>query len=51
MFFPIKLAFMVTVGRQPELIREALSHNIMLVSPTTLLFALLTINNLWLYKH
>lgn len=33
------------------MIREALDHNIMLVSPTTLLVALRTINNLWRYEH
>ncbi|CAJ0996688.1 DNA recombination protein RmuC [Sodalis praecaptivus] len=51
MFVPIEPAFMVAVGRQPELISEALAHNIMLVSPTTLLVALRTINNLWRYEH
>lgn len=51
MFVPIEPAFMVAISRQPELISEALSHNIMLVSPTTLLVALRTINNLWRYEH
>lgn len=33
------------------MISEALQHNIMLVSPTTLLVALRTITNLWRYEH
>lgn len=51
MFVPIEPAFMVAISRQPELISEALAHNVMLVSPTTLLVALRTINNLWRYEH
>ncbi|XOD69857.1 MAG: DNA recombination protein RmuC [Sodalis sp. (in: enterobacteria)] len=51
MFVPIESAFMAAISQQPELISEALSHNIMLVSPTTLLVALRTINNLWRYEH
>lgn len=46
MFIPIEPAFLVALDRQPELINEALQHNIMLVSPTTLLVALRIINNL-----
>jgi DNA recombination protein RmuC len=41
----------LAIDRQPELISEALQQNIMLVSPTTLLVALRTINNLWRYEH
>ncbi|MBX4180860.1 DNA recombination protein RmuC [Sodalis sp. CWE] len=51
MFVPIETAFMVAINQQPELITEALTHNIMLVSPTTLLVALRTINNLWRYEY
>jgi len=51
MFIPVEPAFLVAIDRQPELINEALSQNIMLVSPTTLLVALRTINNLWRYEH
>lgn len=51
MFIPIEPAFMVAIGRQPELISEASAYNIMLVSPTTLLIALRTINNFWRYEH
>ncbi|MBJ7223433.1 MULTISPECIES: DNA recombination protein RmuC [unclassified Brenneria] len=51
MFIPVEPAFLVAIDRQPELIAEALKHNIMLVSPTTLLVALRTINNLWRYEQ
>jgi len=51
MFIPVEPAFLVAIDREPELISEALNHNIMLVSPTTLLVALRTISNLWRYEH
>nr|WP_315302137.1 DNA recombination protein RmuC [Raoultella terrigena] len=51
MFIPVEPAFLLAIDRQPELISEALQHNIMLVSPTTLLVALRTIANLWRYEH
>lgn len=51
MFIPLEPAFLLAIGREPELINEALQHNIMLVSPTSLLVALRTINNLWRYEH
>jgi len=49
MFIPVEPAFLLAIDREPELISEALRHNIMLVSPTTLLVALRTISNLWRY--
>lgn len=51
MFIPLEPAFLLAIDREPELISEALKHNIMLVSPTTLLVALRTITNLWRYEH
>lgn len=51
MFIPVEPAFLVAIDNHPELISEALQHNIMLVSPTTLLVALRTINNLWRYEQ
>ncbi|ANC39889.1 recombinase RmuC [Hafnia alvei] len=51
MFIPVEPAFLAAIDREPELISEALRHNIMLVSPTTLLVALRTISNLWRYEH
>ncbi|RXJ72608.1 DNA recombination protein RmuC [Veronia nyctiphanis] len=51
MFIPVEPAFQIAIEAEPALIREALDNNIMLVSPTTLLVALRTINNLWRYEH
>lgn len=51
MFIPVEPAFLLAIDREPELISDALKHNIMLVSPTTLLVALRTISNLWRYEH
>ncbi|UTV27695.1 DNA recombination protein RmuC [Photobacterium atrarenae] len=47
MFIPVEPAFQAAVEADPALIRDAMEQNIMLVSPTTLLVALRTINNLW----
>ncbi|MGV3346647.1 DNA recombination protein RmuC [Enterobacteriaceae bacterium LUAb1] len=51
LFIPVEPAFLLAINQQPALLNEALRHNIMLVSPTTLLVALRTINNLWRYEH
>lgn len=51
MFIPIEPAFMLAVEHEPSLIDYALEHNIMLVSPTNLLVALRTINNIWRYEY
>ncbi|CAK9886398.1 MAG: hypothetical protein XXXJIFNMEKO3_02831 [Candidatus Erwinia impunctatus] len=51
MFIPVEPAFLLAIDRHPELISEAQKQNVMLVSPTTLLVALRTINNLWRYEH
>jgi len=47
MFIPIEPAFQVAVQAAPSIIKDAMEHNIILVSPTTLLVALRTIDNLW----
>ncbi|BAP58283.1 DNA recombination protein [Candidatus Tachikawaea gelatinosa] len=47
MFISIEPAFLLAINHQPDLLNEALQQNVMLVSPTTLLVALKTINNLW----
>ncbi len=47
MFIPVEPAFQAAIEADPRLIRDAMDQNIMLVSPTTLLVALRTINNLW----
>ena len=51
MFVPIEAAFLLAVEESPELIKLALDNNIMLVSPTNLLVALRTINNIWQYEY
>jgi len=51
LFIPIEPAFSLAVEHQPDLINEAMKNNVMLVSPTNLLVALRTINNLWRYDQ
>lgn len=51
MFIPVEPAFLLAVDEDPELITLALNNNIMLVSPTNLLVALRTINNIWQYEY
>ncbi|MBF7072736.1 DNA recombination protein RmuC [Glaciecola sp. MH2013] len=51
MFIPIESAFMSAVEHEPELIKLAMDNQIMLVSPTNLLVALRTINNIWQYEY
>lgn len=47
MFVPIEPAFMLAIARDPKLWREAWDRNVILVSPSTLLFVLRTVANLW----
>ncbi len=47
MFIPVEPAFQVAIQADPSLVKDAMEQNIMLVSPTTLLVALRTIDNLW----
>ncbi len=47
MFVAVEPAFLVAVEVEPGLVKYALDHNILLVSPTNLLVALRTIENLW----
>ncbi|WP_087024717.1 DNA recombination protein RmuC [Thaumasiovibrio subtropicus] len=51
LFIPVEPAFQVAVAAEPHLVKEAMEHNIMLVSPTTLMVALRTIANLWRYEN
>ena len=51
MFIPIEPAFLLAVENDPELVSFALNNNIMLVSPTNLLVALRTVNNIWQYEY
>ncbi|EGR3402316.1 DNA recombination protein RmuC [Vibrio parahaemolyticus] len=47
MFIPVEPAFQVAIQADLSLIKDAMEQNIILVSPTTLLVALRTIDNLW----
>lgn len=47
MFIPVEPAFQVAIQADPCLVKDAMEQNIILVSPTTLLVALRTIDNLW----
>jgi DNA recombination protein RmuC len=47
MFVPIEAAFLAAVDRDRELFNEAFERNIMVVSPSTLLVTLRTIENIW----
>ncbi|KOO13999.1 recombinase RmuC [Vibrio xuii] len=47
MFIPVEPAFQVATQADPSLVKDAMEQNIILVSPTTLLVALRTIDNLW----
>lgn len=51
MFVPIESAFISAVQAEPELVKLAMDNQIMLVSPTNLLVALRTINNIWQYEY
>jgi DNA recombination protein RmuC len=47
MFVPIEPAFMLAIARDPKLWQEAWDRNVLLVSPSTLLFVLRTVSHLW----
>ncbi|WP_394202259.1 DNA recombination protein RmuC [Shewanella waksmanii] len=51
MFIPLEPAFLLAIEHDPSLVSFALEKNIMLVSPTNLLVALRTINNIWRYEY
>ncbi|MEP1383685.1 MAG: DNA recombination protein RmuC [Paraglaciecola sp.] len=51
MFIPIESAFILAADQAPDILKLAFDHNIMLVSPTNLLVALRTINNIWQYEY
>ncbi|QFU22600.1 DNA recombination protein RmuC [Shewanella eurypsychrophilus] len=51
MFIPLEPAFLLALEHDPSLVNYALELNIMLVSPTNLLVALRTINNIWRYEY
>lgn len=49
-FIPIEAAFMFALQHEPGLYREAYDRHIVLVSPTTLLATLRTVENIWRYE-
>ncbi len=51
MFMPIEAAFSTAFAQDDTLFIEALSKNIIIVTPTTLLAALRTIENIWQFEH
>jgi len=51
MFIPIEAAFMAAVDQDRGLFGEAFDKNIMVVSPSTLLVTLRTIENIWRHEY
>ena len=51
MFMPIEAAFSTLFQEEDELFIEALAQNIIIVTPTTLLATLRTIENIWHYER
>lgn len=47
MFIPVEPAFMLAISEDNEMWQEAWAKNVLLVSPSTLLFVLRTITHLW----
>jgi len=47
MFVPIEPAFMLAIARDPKLWSDARAKNVLLVSPSTLLFVIRTVAHLW----
>ena len=50
MFIPIESAFMLAMENDPELFSNAFEKNIVIVTPSTLLVTLKTIQNIWRYE-
>ena len=51
MFIPVEAAFLAAVEKDRDLFSEAFEKNIMVVSPSTLLVTLRTIQNIWRYEY
>ncbi|MFQ2224204.1 DNA recombination protein RmuC [Aeromonas enteropelogenes] len=51
MFVAVEPAFLTALDADPSLVRYGLDNNILLVSPTNLMVALRTIENLWRYER
>lgn len=51
LFVPVEGAFLLALEQDRQLFNDAFTRNIILVSPSTLLVTLRTINNIWRYEH
>jgi DNA recombination protein RmuC len=51
MFMPVESAFHTAFSHDAALLEEAMRHNIVVVTPTTLLATLRTIDNLWQFEQ
>lgn len=51
LFVPVEGAFLLALEQDRSLFDDAFSRNIILVSPSTLLVTLRTINNIWRYEY
>lgn len=51
LFVPIEPAFMLAIAQDAKLWQEAYERNVLLVSPTTLLFVIRTVASLWRQEH
>ncbi len=51
MFMPIEAAFSTAFQEDDNLFSEALTQNIIIVTPTTLLATLRTVENIWQFEH
>ena len=51
MFIPVESAFMLAIEKNRNLFKDAFEKNIIIVSPTTLLATLRTIQNIWQYEY
>jgi DNA recombination protein RmuC len=47
MFVPIETAFTIAINSEPDLYNKAFEHNIVIVTPSTLLATLRTIDSMW----
>jgi len=50
LFIPVEAAFMSALQQDPSLFQEAYAKHIIVVSPTTLLASLRTVENIWRYE-
>ena len=51
MFMPIEAAFLAAFHKDDKLFSDAFQHNIIVVTPTTLLATLRTVENIWRYER